>query len=112
MSVWAVEECDSGPGVTVAIYDNLAAAMNHVASWDPMVLDHGSRMLRAVQWSVQSEHRTPEVAKCGAEIAPLPRDDKPERHVCALPAGHPYVRHDPRNWHVCKCGTAFAAVNP
>ena len=51
------------------------------------------------------------IAKCGAEIAPLPRDEWPKRHVCILPTGHPYVKHDPQKWHVCKCETAFAAAD-
>ena len=55
MTVWAVEQGNNPPGVVIAIYDNEAAALRHVQSWDGMVLEHGSELLRVVAWSVQSE---------------------------------------------------------
>jgi hypothetical protein len=54
LSVWAVEQGGYGCWTTVMIYDNELAATSHAASWDDMVLDHGSEMLPVVQWSVQS----------------------------------------------------------
>lgn len=57
MTVWTVEHCESdGPGITVAIYDNEQAAVEHAASWDDMVLGgFSSALLRVRPWSVQTE---------------------------------------------------------
>jgi hypothetical protein len=57
MTVWAVEQGNTPPGITIAIYDNEAAAEHHVANYDGMVLDHGADLLRVVPWKVQNESR-------------------------------------------------------
>lgn len=56
--VWVVTYGEEGPGPVSAIYDNEAAAREHVAFFDRMVLDGATdSVLRLERWSVQSEFR-------------------------------------------------------
>jgi hypothetical protein len=63
VTVWAVEQGNATPGVTVCLYDNEPAALRHVEMMDGLILDYGAEMYRVVPWSVLTE--------CRIEPAPM-----------------------------------------